>query len=798
MKKPIVLFLNTIFLLFAFFSVHAQTPAYKGIFIDTFDDIVGNPVQEDSLLYFLKDSSYNSIICYQISTVLSSVASSTKNTNMANFIRRARTQFGIKNVLASSETVETFSTLVDPYNRSRTDSLERFNYFYLEFEFWNVRSTSTKSSSNNGYYCTNYLSPKGYSCDTSGAFKYYKKMLKSIDSLAHKSSIRSATYVGKPNLGQAKYISNTVDLIFCDNYTANVSSIYNNVITRFSYFGSTSKTVQIVPIFASYSPDGIFFGDWLTKPPVGKHSEKGAYNAYFLPRFTAETASWKSKVNVVGYQWYRYSGMPHNGNYSAGNFCNPPANISASSISQNSATLSWTAVSNSVGYMAQYKVYGSSNWSTPVSLTANSLNVTALSPSTSYEFQVKSNCGFANSSYSTPLVFTTSSVIACPTVSSLQSSAINSSGASFSWTASSGATSYSLRYRQTGTSSWNTASSSTTNYSVNNLLASTAYEFQVQANCTSGNSGSFSASHTFTTLSAACGVPSLVTAMAASTSTITVTWVASPVATGYSIQYKKASSSSWTTVTSSTAIKNISSLSTATTYQVKVAMLCPSGTSAYSSAVSVTTFSSTSTCIVPTGLFVSDVATTSVTLNWIPTSGAVSYTIQYRKVGTSSWQVKTTSFANKSITGLSLNTNYEFNVRTECSSGRSAYSSSFVFKTALIAARLDASTLHPNASLFDPLEDQEDLTIEKSVFMIFPNPTNQENINLKIQVNQESELYLTLYDLLGKVIYTDRTKTDSNGFLELNFKTGFDLVPGIYLLQGQTSTEKFSSKFIIQ
>ena len=149
MKKKLRVCFSALLLLTTFFRAQSQSVAYKAIFIDTFDNIVGNTAKEDSLLHYLKDSSYNSIICYQVSSVVSSVINSTKNTNLASFLKRARTQYGIKNVSASSEIYDTFRDLISPYNRSRADSNERFNYYYLEFEFWNVHSTSIKSASNN-------------------------------------------------------------------------------------------------------------------------------------------------------------------------------------------------------------------------------------------------------------------------------------------------------------------------------------------------------------------------------------------------------------------------------------------------------------------------------------------------------------------------------------------------------------------------------------------------------------------------------------------------------------------------
>ena len=226
--------LLTALLFFAFlFQTNAQTPAYKGMYVDNFDNIIGNAAEEDSLLHYLKDSSFNAIICYNISSVISSTASNPKNATLASFMKRARTQYGIKNILASSENYDTFLTLVSPYNRSRTDTSERFTYYYLEFEFWNLHKVSPRSTTNDGYYCDNYLYPRGYTCDTAGAFRYYRKMLKSVDSLANVDHIKSATYIDAPNIGQCQFIAKTTDFVLCEVYTSKPEYSYINGIVQY-------------------------------------------------------------------------------------------------------------------------------------------------------------------------------------------------------------------------------------------------------------------------------------------------------------------------------------------------------------------------------------------------------------------------------------------------------------------------------------------------------------------------------------------------------------------------------------
>ena len=59
----------------------------------------------------------------------------------------------------------------------------------------------------------------------------------------------------------------------------------------------------------------------------------------------------------------------------------------------------------------------------------------------------------------------------------------------------------------------------------------------------------------------------------------------------------------------------------------------------------------------------------------------MSYNAQYRKAGTSAWSTAMSSGTSKSISGLMLGTNYEFQVQSVCSSTSSAYSGTANFMT---------------------------------------------------------------------------------------------------------------------
>lgn len=92
----------------------------------------------------------------------------------------------------------------------------------------------------------------------------------------------------------------------------------------------------------------------------------------------------------------------------------------------------------------------------------------------------------------------------CGTPAGLGASAITTTSATLSWGAVSGASSYNVRLRQVGASTWGTGSATGTSVGATSLVAGTQYEFQVQSVC-SGLSGAYSASATFTTTAAPSG-----------------------------------------------------------------------------------------------------------------------------------------------------------------------------------------------------------------------------------------------------------------------------------------------------
>ncbi len=156
------------------------------------------------------------------------------------------------------------------------------------------------------------------------------------------------------------------------------------------------------------------------------------------------------------------------------------------------------------------------------------------------------------------------------------------------WSDVPGATSYTIRYRQVGSSTWTTINNiNPSNYTLNGLLACTEYEFQVAANC--GTSTSlFSASVLLTTNNGNnCGTPSNLT-FAQSNTTPTegnLSWNTVPGATDYALQWRVEGSSTWNAVTVTTPPYTLTQMPGFLNYEFRVAANCNGNMGCYSSII---------------------------------------------------------------------------------------------------------------------------------------------------------------------------------------------------------------------
>lgn len=182
-------------------------------------------------------------------------------------------------------------------------------------------------------------------------------------------------------------------------------------------------------------------------------------------------------------------------------------------------------------------------------------------------------------------------------------------------------------------------------------------------------------------------------------------------------------------------------------------------------------------CEVPNGLS-AVTSNNKAALSWRAMYNATKYNVRYKAVSSSSWITTTTTKTTLSVSNLSKNTPYEFQVQNICSGGSSNYSASKTFATV------------SNRSLdINNAENSSDLQ-----FTLFPNPANTE-ITVTCLLPIPGVVNTEIRDLSGKLLISES---------ELNYGTTFKhtfnlafLNPGIYLVSCQLpGGQKFVNKMI--
>lgn len=184
--------------------------------------------------------------------------------------------------------------------------------------------------------------------------------------------------------------------------------------------------------------------------------------------------------------------------------CLAPTGLSTTNITSTSATLNWATASGATSYTIQYRIVGAASWITTTS-TGTSINVFSLTSSSNYEWQIQTTCsGGGISSFSSSVNFSTPAP-PCNTPQNNFTTNVTDVTATLNWGSPGGTTgsSYNLRYRIAGTSTWTTTSSTASSLTISALSPLSNYEWQVQTVCGISTSA-FSTSVPFTTL---CSTP---------------------------------------------------------------------------------------------------------------------------------------------------------------------------------------------------------------------------------------------------------------------------------------------------
>ncbi|NMM47122.1 M4 family metallopeptidase [Marinigracilibium pacificum] len=189
--------------------------------------------------------------------------------------------------------------------------------------------------------------------------------------------------------------------------------------------------------------------------------------------------------------------------------CDAVSGLSSSNVTQNSASISWNAVSGVSSYVLEYKKASDGSYSSQ-NVSSSSVSLTGLAANTSYNVRVKYTCSNGQQAAYSSITFTTEGgTTTCSAVTGLSVSSVTNNSAQISWNGVSGVSTYTLEYKATSDASFQSAQINGTSEPYTGLSPNTSYTIRVKYRCSNGQDSPYS-TVTFTTSggSGSCnGVP---------------------------------------------------------------------------------------------------------------------------------------------------------------------------------------------------------------------------------------------------------------------------------------------------
>ncbi len=173
---------------------------------------------------------------------------------------------------------------------------------------------------------------------------------------------------------------------------------------------------------------------------------------------------------------------------------------------------------------------------------------------------------------------------------------------------------------------------------------------------------------------------------------------------------------------------------------------------------------SASICDIPTSLTTDNITATTAQLQWEAVSGAIGYRLSYKAAGSSEWLFKSSINNQRTIAGLSPNTEYTWKVKSICSQSPAITSDS--------TAQTKFITLPMRLG---------DVPMEEAVFEVRPNPISQ-TATVTFSLNEESPVAIQVMDVNGRSLKVIAQKDFSEGRHQIIFNRE-SLSAGIYFIQ---------------
>lgn len=139
-------------------------------------------------------------------------------------------------------------------------------------------------------------------------------------------------------------------------------------------------------------------GDFSNATAIGNVSSTGSGSiTATIPASLTYNSGYRIRIRssdtlLTGYNYYAYADT----GYKLTLTClAPSAGFTSTNITSTAATVSWLQVGCAAGYRLQYRIKGTSAWTTAATLTSNSItsfNLTGLAPNTVYQWRIATRC----------------------------------------------------------------------------------------------------------------------------------------------------------------------------------------------------------------------------------------------------------------------------------------------------------------------------------------------------------------------------------------------------------------------
>ena len=317
----------------------------------------------------------------------------------------------------------------------------------------------------------------------------------------------------------------------------------------------------------------------------------------------------------------------------------------------------WNKVSGATKYVVYYRKASTSTWSS-AQTTNNYYPLLNLTPGTNYAVQVLPVFGSKNGSYSS-----VAQLVYVPQVKPTLKLSNKSNGIRADWNKISGATKYIVYYRKASSSTWSSAQTTNNYYPLLNLSTGTNYAVQVQP--VFGSSKGM-----YSSVAQLVYVPQVKPTVKLSNKSngIRAEWNKFAAATKYIVYYRKASSSTWTSVQTTNTYYPLLGLAAGTNYVVQVQPVFGNAKGMYSTSAQLVYIPQ----VKPT-LKLSK-KSNGIRAEWNKFAAATKYIVYYKKTTDSKWSVAETKNTYYPLLNLKKGATYAVQVQPVFGNAKGLYS----------------------------------------------------------------------------------------------------------------------------